>query len=136
MVMVAIVVMLVGIAVGVIVIGSVMVSFRDHDPRRRDRDRLRPQVVRPRPRHDRGPHRRGMIVIGWRRRLGKFFGVIVEQIKTFDIDEHGTIVRRAGRRQHANDGERIVLVSVGGAVRRLERAAHGQAGFAGRRWRR
>ncbi len=41
------------------------------------------------------------------------------------------IVRRAGRRKDADDGERIVLVSVGGAVRRLEFAADREPGFAG-----
>ncbi|HEY1785345.1 MAG TPA: hypothetical protein VGG30_07330, partial [Pirellulales bacterium] len=123
MVMVVVVVMLVGFADGVIVIGRVVMAGV--------RDMIRVGmvvigfggviVVRS----------RGMIMVGSRWRLGRFFGVIIEQVKAFNIDEHGTIVRCAGRREDSDDGERIVLVSIGSAVRRLECAAHFEAGFAG-----
>ena len=43
-----------------------------------------------------------------------------QPVKTFDVDEHGPIVRRAGRLQNADELEPIVLVPVAAdAVRRL-----------------
>ncbi len=41
---------------------------------------------------------RGVIVLGRLWRFGWFLGMIVQQIKAFDIDEHGPIVWCAGRR--------------------------------------
>ncbi len=60
--------------------------------------------------------------------LGQRLGVIVQQIKAFDVDEQRPIVGRAGSVQNADHLERIVRVAVRGAVCRLERAAHGQTG--------
>ena len=48
-------------------------------------------------------------------------GVPFQQIKAFDVDEHGPVVGRAGRLEDADDLEAVVLVPLrADAVRRIE----------------
>ena len=59
-------------------------------------------------------------------------GVPLQQIKAFDVDEHGPIIGRAGGLQNADDFESFVLVPfTADAVRGIDFIAQLQPGIRG-----